>query len=169
MQTVPWESDLARELRTRFGDQILECASYRGQNFAVVTPTVAVPALEWLKFEQDFNTIVDNTVVDYTKREAERFDLIYILFSHRRNERLRLKTQIPDGFEPGSAVSVFSGANWLEREIFDMFGIRFSGHPDLRRILLPEEWKGFPLRKDSSILAMDQDWVHEHLKIESGQ
>jgi NADH-quinone oxidoreductase subunit C len=76
---------------------------------------------------------------------------------------------IPDNFEPESAVSVWAGANWMEREIFDLFGIRFHGHPDLRRILLPDEWNGHPLRRDVSILAMDEDWVREHVGIESGQ
>ncbi len=169
MVTSPWESELARELQNRFPEGVLECSTYLEQHFAVVHPEVAIEVLTWLKREKSFDTIVDITAVDYPKREETRFDLIYIILSHPRNERLRIKTRIADGYEPATAVPVYSGANWLEREIYDMFGIRFKGHPDLRRILLPEDWRGFPLRKDTSILAMDQQWVQEHLGIESGQ
>jgi NADH-quinone oxidoreductase subunit C len=169
MVTSPWESELAGELQHRFPDGVLECSTYLEQNFTIVRPEVAIEVLDWLKREKRFDTIVDITAVDYPKREESRFDLIYILYSHPRNERLRIKTRIADGYEPATAVPVYAGANWLEREIYDMFGIRFAGHPDLRRILLPEDWRGFPLRKDTSILAMDQQWVHDNLGIESGQ
>jgi len=168
MQAAVWESTLAQELTGHFGDRILACSSYLGQNFVEVRPEAAVSVLLYLKEKAGFDTIVDLTAVDYPKREA-RFDLIYVVYSHPRNERLRIKMQIPEGFEPSTAVPVFSGANWMEREIFDLFGIRFAGHPDLRRILLPDEWTGHPLRKDTSILAMDQAWVQEHVGIESGQ
>jgi NADH-quinone oxidoreductase subunit C len=82
---------------------------------------------------------------------------------------VRVKTSIADGYRPASAVSVHRTANWLEREVYDMFGIEFAGHPDLRRILLPEDWQGFPLRKEYSILQQDERWVQENLGIESGQ
>jgi len=169
MPATLWESELARELSEKFAEGVVECATYLDQNFVVVRPEATIPVLEWLKRERDFDTIVDVTVVDYPKRETARFDLIYIVYSHSRNERIRVKTLLADGYEPATSVAVYAGANWLEREIFDMFGIRFAGHPDLRRILLPDGWRGFPLRKDTSILAMDQQWVQDNLGIESGQ
>jgi NADH-quinone oxidoreductase subunit C len=82
---------------------------------------------------------------------------------------MRVKTYIAEGYKPETATGVHLTANWLEREAYDMFGIEFAGHPDLRRILLPEEWEGFPLRKDYSILKQDDRWVQENLGIPSGQ
>jgi NADH-quinone oxidoreductase subunit C len=168
MAATPWDSDLARELKERFGDRITETSTYLGQNFIVAKPDSAIAVLEYLKLEADFDYLVDITAVDWPKR-AERFDVVYILYSFPRNERVRVKTYIADGFKPETAVSVHLTANWLEREVFDMFGIEFAGHPDMRRILLPEEWQGYPLRKDYGILQQDQRWVQENMGIESGQ
>jgi NADH-quinone oxidoreductase subunit C len=168
MASTPWASDLAQELKQRFGDQISELSTYLGQNFAVARPEAVVPIIEHLKLEADFDYLVDVTAVDWPKR-AERFDLVYILYSFRRNERLRIKTYIADGYRPPTAVGVHLTANWLEREVFDMFGIEFAGHPDMKRILLPEGWEGYPLRKDYSIVQQDERWVRENLGIESGQ
>jgi NADH-quinone oxidoreductase subunit C len=168
MAATPWESDLTKELKEQFGDQISEFSSYLGQNFLVCKSEAAVPILEFLKLEADFDYLVDITAVDYPKR-AERFDLFYILYSFARNERIRIKTAAADGAKPPTATTVFATSNWLEREVFDMFGIQFEGHPDMRRILLPEEWEGFPLRKEYGLIQQDDRWVRENLNIESGQ
>ena len=168
MAAVPWESELSAAVQDRFGDRVLAASTYLGQNFFVVRPEAAVPVVEYLKLEADFDYLVDLTAVDWPKR-PERFDLVYIVYSFARNERVRVKTSIADGFRPATATGVHLTANWLEREVFDMFGIEFAGHPDLRRILLPEDWQGHPLRKDYSILQQDQRWVQENLGIESGQ
>jgi len=168
MAATPWDSDLARELKERFGERISEASTYLGQNFVVLKPEAAIPVLDYLKLEKDFDYLVDITAVDWPKR-AERFDLVYIVYSFPRNERIRIKTFIADGYRPQTAVGVHLTANWLEREVYDMFGIEFAGHPDLRRILLPDEWTGYPLRKDYPILKQDQRWVQENLNIESGQ
>ncbi|MCS6954016.1 MAG: NADH-quinone oxidoreductase subunit C [Bryobacteraceae bacterium] len=168
MATVPWESELTQRLKERFGEAILEFASYRGQEFLVAKPEAVVPILEFLRNEAAFDYLVDVTAVDYPDR-PERFDLVYIVYSFARNHRIRIKTRIPDGYKPATATRVYPGANWLEREVFDMFGIEFAGHPDMRRILLPEDWQGHPLRKDYSIIQQDERWVRENLGIESGQ
>ena len=168
MAATPWEGELPVRLKEGFGDQVVECASYLGQNFVVAKREAVVPLLEFLKLEADFDYLVDVTAVDYPNR-AERFELIYVLYSFARNERVRVKTAVADGAQPQTAVNVYAGANWLEREVFDMFGIQFAGHPDMRRILLPEEWQGFPLRKEMSIIQQDDRWVKENLGIESGQ
>jgi NADH-quinone oxidoreductase subunit C len=168
MAATPWDSDLSREIKERFGDRIVETSTYLGQNFIVTKQDAAIPVMEYLKLEADFDYLVDITAVDWPKR-AGRFDVVYILYSFARNERVRVKIYIPDGFRPETSVSVHLTANWLEREVFDMFGIEFDGHPDMRRILLPEEWQGYPLRKDYGILQQDDRWVRENLNIESGQ
>jgi NADH-quinone oxidoreductase subunit C len=168
MVTTPWEGDITQLLKERFGGEITEFSTYLGQNFLVAKPDAVVPILETLKLELDFDYLVDLTAVDYPKR-PDRFEILYILYSFARNERLRVKTMVPDGYRPATAVTVHLTANWLEREVFDMFGVEFEGHPDMRRILLPEEWQGYPLRKDYSILQQDDAWVRENMGIESGQ
>ena len=168
MASTPWEGELPALLKERFAGDIVECASYLGQNFVVVKSDAVIPLVEYLKLEADFDYLVDITAVDYPNR-AERFDLIYVLYSFARNERMRVKTLVADGAQPQTAVNVHTGANWLEREVFDMFGVQFAGHPDMRRILLPEEWEGFPLRKENSIIKQDDRWVKDNLGIESGQ
>ena len=168
MAATPWESDLSSEIKERFGDRIGETSTYLGQNFIVVKPDAVIPVIEYLKLEADFDYLVDITAVDWPKR-AERFDVVYIIYSFARNERVRIKAYLAEGYKPETAVGVHLTANWLEREVFDMFGIEFDGHPDMRRILLPEEWQGYPLRKDYGILQQDDRWVQENLNIESGQ
>ena len=168
MAATPWESDLAGELKEAFGEAIRETSTYLGQNFIVAKPGSAIPILEYLKLESDFDYLVDITAVDWPKR-GERFDVVYILYSFSRNERMRVKIPIPEGYRPETAVGVHLTADWLEREVYDMFGIEFAGHPNMRRILMPDEWQGFPLRKDYGILQQDQRWVQENLGIESGQ
>ena len=168
MEVSPWESPLVDSLRERFGDQIKEFSTYRDQSFLVAELSAVVPIIEFLKLEQDFDYLVDVTAVDYPKRE-NRFDLIWILYSFARNTRIRIKAQAGEGDSPATVTSAYRTANWLEREVFDMFGITFDGHPNMTRILLPDEWQGYPLRKEYSIIQQDEDWVRENLHIESAQ
>jgi NADH-quinone oxidoreductase subunit C len=168
MAAVPWETELSQEIKTRFGEAVLECSTYLGQNFVVAALDCVVPVLEFLRLDADYEYLVDLTAVDYPKRE-KRFELVYTLYSFSRNDRVRLKTSLAAGAQAPSATSVYPAAGWLEREVYDMFGIEFAGHPGLRRILLPDEWQGFPLRKDYGIVRQDDRWVRENLGIESGQ
>jgi NADH-quinone oxidoreductase subunit C len=149
-------------------DENLEFAEHVGQQFVIVQPASVLRVLATLKDSLRFDFLVDLTAVDYPKLPL-RFELIYILYSFQSNQRFRVKTRIADQFQPQSAAFLYKAANWLEREVYDMFGIVFSGHPNLKRILMPEEWVGFPLRKDYSIIHQDQAWVQENLGIESGQ
>ena len=155
------------KLRGAYGSGV-EPLTYLGQNYMIVDQSLIPEILQVLRNEEQFDYCVDITAVHYPQREKQ-FDVIWVLYSFPRNERIRVKTQIKDGEAVSSSVPIWAGADWLEREVFDMFGIEFAGHPDLRRILLPEEWQGFPLRKEYSILQQDERWVQENLGIESGQ
>ncbi len=169
MAVSPWESPLTEKLKVRFGDQIQSFSSYVGQNFLVADLEAVVPILEHLKIEEEFEYLVDITAAHYPKREKQ-FDLIWILYRFPpHNERIRVKAYVAEGQKVPTATEVHSAANWLEREVFDMFGIEFEGHPDMKRILLPEDWQGHPLRKEYGIIQQDERWVHENLHIESGQ
>jgi NADH-quinone oxidoreductase subunit C len=165
----PWNAPLPNDLRNRFGSALREASTYVGQHYLVVDSAEIPAVLQILRDQYQFDYCVDLTAVHYPKREAAPFDVIWILYSFARNERLRVKIQIKDGDAVPSSVALWPTANWLERECYDMFGISFAGHPDLRRILLPDGWKGFPLRKDYPITQQDTEWVRENLHIESGQ
>ena len=164
----PWSGELVDRLRKRFGSGVTEASTYLGQNYFVVASSVAYQVLAALHDEEQFDYLVDVTAVHYPTREKQ-FDVIWILYSFARNQRIRVKSEIGENESAPSATELWSTANWLERECFDMFGIRFDGHPDMRRILLPEDWKGHPLRKDYGIIQQDQEWVQINLGIESGQ
>lgn len=126
-------------------------SEFRGDTRAVVSVDSLFALLRYLRDERGFDLLVDVTCVDYLNyRDADdRYGLVYLLASTATNERITVRTFVNDP-QPTvpSAVPLWEGANWLEREVFDMFGIHFAGHPDLRRILLPEEFTAHPLRKD---------------------
>jgi NADH-quinone oxidoreductase subunit C len=164
---VPWTSPMVEKYRTLYGSGI-DPLTYLGQNYLSVDRSLIPDILRLLRDEDQFDYCVDVTAVHYPKREKQ-FDVVWILYSFLRNERVRVKTQIADGASIPSCVEIWATANWLEREVFDMFGIRFDGHPDMKRILLPDGWKGHPLRKDYGILQQDKEWVQINLGIESGQ
>jgi len=165
---VPWESPLVTKLKRQYGSGVQEANTYLGQNYLVMNPAITHEVLQILRDEEEFDYCVDITALHYPTREKQ-FELVWILYSFARNQRVRVKTRVADGESFPSSVSILPTANWLEREVFDMFGIRFDGHPDLKRILLPDGWEGYPLRKDYGIIQQDQKWVQINLGIESGQ
>ena len=165
---TPLDNELVKRLRAKFGAALLEALEDRKQAILIVERARLAEIALHLREEEKFDMLADLTAVDWPKRE-KRFDVVLNLYSFPKNERLRLKVHAADAEEVPSVVSVWPTANWLEREVFDMFGIIFSGHPDLKRILLPDEWQGYPLRKDYDILQQDTAWVRENLGIESGQ
>jgi len=164
----PWESEMVARLRARFGSGI-DPKTYLGQNYIVADPSIVYELLQMLRDEEMFDYCVDVTAVHYPQRKDQEFDIVWILYSFEHNQRVRVKAMIKDGAPAPSVVSLWNTANWLERECYDMFGVRFEGHPDLRRILLPDGWQGFPLRKEHGLTQQDNEWVKINLGIESGR
>jgi NADH-quinone oxidoreductase subunit C len=128
-----------------------QASAFRAQTRVVVKVKEAFDCLSFLKTERGFDFLSDITCVDYLnyRDAADRFGLVYLLVNTQTNERLTVRVFVnePD-LTVKSVVPLWEGANWLEREVWDMFGIVFEGHPDHRRILMPEEFTAFPLRKD---------------------
>ena len=158
---------MVAKLKTNYGSGV-EPLTHLGQNYMIVDRSLIPEILQVLRNEEDFDYCVDITAVHYPKREKQ-FDVVWVLYSFAHNERIRVTTRITDGESLPTSVPIWATANWLEREVFDMFGIKFDGHPDMKRILLPDGWKGHPLRKDYGILQQDNEWVQINLGIESGQ
>jgi NADH-quinone oxidoreductase subunit C len=164
----PLDNDLVKRYKNRFGEGIREAWIDRKQSILVVDAAQYAEIARYTRDVEQFNLLADLTAVDWPRRE-KRFDVVLNLYSFPKNERLRIKVHVGEKEQISSVAGVWSTANWLEREVWDMFGIVFAGHPNLTRILLPDEWQGFPLRKDYDILTQDTAWIRENLGIESGQ
>lgn len=153
-------------VRERFGDAVRGVTLYRGELTILVTNEAAHDVLAFLKSDAAlaFDMLIDLTAVDWRVR-VPRFDVVYQLYSTANYRRLRVKSDvgvIERGDSIPTASDLWASGNWLERECFDMFGINFAGHPDLRRILLPEDWnEGYPLRKDYPLRGYKQ-WGQYH-------
>ncbi len=140
-------------LKRAFPEELFEVSFPQGDATIVLTPAALPKVMQLLKNDDRFlfEMLTDLTAVDYMGRNP-RFDVVYHLLSLRLGKRLRIKVAVGgQNPEVESVSSLWGCANWLEREVWDMFGIRFRGHPDLKRILLYEEFQGHPLRKDYPI------------------
>ena len=142
-------NELGATIALRQPEAVLSYAVAHGELTLTVTPTHLLALMEYLRDDATcrFSTLIDITAVDYPERPA-RFDVVYHLLSMYRNQRIRVKAAVREEEMVPSLVSLHPGANWYERETFDMFGIIFQGHPDLRRLLTDYGFRGHPLRKD---------------------
>ena len=138
-------------LRERFGADSFKTAEFRDNRRIIVAPERLFAFMQLLKMEAGFDQLCDITAIDYLKYPdaRDRFGIVYLLLDTRSGERVVVKTYLNEPeLVVASVFSLWKGADWMEREVFDMYGIVFEGHPDLRRILMPEEFTAFPLRKD---------------------
>ncbi len=138
-------------LVARFGDKITAATLEGPSPFAVVAPDAILEVAAFCKAEPELllHNLMCLSAVDFPKETPPRIEVVYHLFSYEQRHSFALKVFLPrENPEVQSVELVWSVANWHEREAFDMFGVRFLGHSDLRRILLPDDWEGFPLRKD---------------------
>ena len=147
------------------GSGVLEALEFLGQLSVRIERSQIVAACDFLRSDPEtaFNYLTDVTCVHLPDRTDAPFDLVYNLYSIPKNERVRLKvaTTAADGAE--SLCSVWPAANWMEREVYDLFGIDFKNHPDLRRLLLPIDWEGHPMRKDYPLEFVENEWTANHL------
>src|SRR5947207_2048034 len=152
-------------VRERFGEAITEAVATLGQQVIRVKRDSLIELCRFLHDDDEaqFDMCTDVTAVHWPDRAGEEFDIVIQLYSVPKNRRLRVKVSLADGEACPSLTAVWKGANWMEREAFDMFGIKFEGHPDLRRILLASDWPGHPLRKEYPVEYRDNAWTDKHL------
>ena len=137
-------------LQAALPDAVTGVSYWVGDWTVIVVPDKLLEVAQHLRYAPDaaFDLCTDLTATDWPPRTAARFDVIYCLYSTTLRHRLRVKTMVSEDQPLASSTPVWPSSNWLEREVYDMFGINFTGHPDRRRILMPEDWQGFPQRKD---------------------
>ena len=156
---------LIDRIKKQFGEAITEAVATLGQQILRVKKESYVALCRFLRDADNarFDMCNDLTAVHWPERQGEEFDIVVNLYSVSKNRRLRIKVALADGEACPSVTSIWTGADWMEREVYDMFGIRFDGHADLRRILLPSDWPGHPLRKEYPIEYRDNEWTDKHL------
>jgi NADH-quinone oxidoreductase subunit C len=154
---------LVRKLRAKFNGAVIEAQEFLGQLSIRIEPAKVVEVCEALKNDSEtpFNYLSDLTCVHYPDEQDAPFDVVYNLYSIPANERVRLNVAVADAVD--SVTGVWPSADWPEREVYDLFGVKFRNHPDLRRILLPPDWEGHPLRKDYPLEFVENRWTENHL------
>ena len=154
---------LVKKLKEKLGDAVLEASEFLGQLSIAIAPDRILEACAALRDDEEtpFNYLSDLTCVHYPDNRSAPFQVVYNLYSISKNERVRLNVDTAEGVE--SVTSLWPSADWMEREVYDLFGVVFHNHPDLRRILLPPDWDGHPLRKDYPLEFIENRWTKNHL------
>ena len=147
-------TNIIQKIKDRFGDVVLEDHNFRGDQTVTLDKGKIVEVVQFLKDEPSLSMdfLMDLTAVDYMDRKKQRFEVVYHFYSSKHNHRVRLKVPVEeDDCVVDTLCPLYKSANWYEREVWDLYGIKFKGHPNMKRILLYEEFKGHPLRKDYPI------------------
>ena len=159
------ESLVLQRLRAQVGDALAEVKQWRNETTVVLAPRDLVRVCRFLREEPDlaFDLLSDVTAVDRLQlpEASPRFEVVYHVYSLQFRRRLRLKVRVAEGEAVPTVTGIWPTANWHEREVYDLFGVPFEGHPDLRRILMPDDWEGHPLRKDYPVEASPRWWEEE--------
>jgi len=156
---------LAQKLSARFNGAVLEATEFIGQLSIRIERGRIVEVCDALRLDEatPFNYLSDVTCVHFPDQTEAPFEIVYNLYSISGNQRVRLKVSTSTEHGVDSVTGLWPSANWMEREVFDLFGINFHNHPDLRRLLLPPDWEGHPLRKDVSLEFVENEWTKKHL------
>jgi NADH-quinone oxidoreductase subunit C len=156
---------LVKRLRENLDGAVVEASEFLGQLSVRIAPERVVEVCEFLKrdAESPFDYLSDLTCVHFPENAGAPFEIVYNLFSISANARVRVKAATTDAAGVQSVTGVWPAANWMEREVYDLFGVQFLNHPDLRRILLPPDWEGHPLRKDYPLEPVENNWTAKHL------
>jgi NADH-quinone oxidoreductase subunit C len=155
---------LVKSLVAEFNGAVIEAVEFIGQLSVRINGSQIVDVCDFLKRHPDtpFNYLSDLTCVHVPDRKETPFEIVYNLYSIPANERVRLNVATTEA-GPETVTGVWPAANWMEREVYDLFGVTFGNHPDMRRILLPPDWEGHPLRKDVSLEFVENEWTRKHL------
>ena len=148
------DTKIIEKVKSKFGGLVIDSHNFRGGQTVTVKNESTLEFFQFLRDDPDlaFDFMVDLTAVDYLKKKAQRFEVVYHLYSYKYNSRLRIKIPVDEkGCSVVSITPLWRTVNWYEREVWDLYGIKFKGHPNLSRILMYEGFKGHPLRKDYPI------------------
>ncbi len=169
-EEAPQPTDAAQHplvcrLRAAIADAVVEASEFLGQLSIRISPPRIVAVCSWLRHDAEapFDYLCDLTCLHLPERTDAPFEIVYNLYSITGNRRVRLKVATTEAAGIESVTGIWPAANWPEREVFDLFGVTFQHHPDLRRLLLPPDWQGHPLRKDYPLHATENEWTAKHL------
>lgn len=153
--------EIAKKIQDKFPDEVQDIIGFRGQTGVLVKKDRIEEICSWLHDDSELQMdhLLDLCGSDYLNKKEPRFEVVYNLYSIPLKHMIRIRALVPEeDCNIQSVTSVWKGANWHERETYDMYGIVFEGHPDLSRILMPDDWEGHPLRKDYPVTGPEKEW-----------